>query len=90
MIENFLSREEVLGAIPLDEFYDKVIGDFAARANQLRLASMAVTIATVISSTLSYVLIYTQLLIIDAGINHGATRNDIFQPILFVLCISFL
>lgn len=51
LIQEFLSKEEVRASVPLVEFYDRVIADFAARANQLRLSSMAVIIANEIKGT---------------------------------------
>lgn len=45
LIQTFLSKQEVRATVPLVKFYDSVIADFASRANQLRLASMAVTIS---------------------------------------------
>jgi hypothetical protein len=51
VIQAFIEKPEVRAAVPLTEFYERVIADFASRANQLRLAAIAVSISYVIEST---------------------------------------
>jgi 26S proteasome regulatory subunit N9 len=44
-VEQFLNKADVRVTVPLVEFYERVVADFASRANQLRLAALAVTIS---------------------------------------------
>ena len=44
-VEQFLNKADVRATVPLVEFYERVVADFASRANQLRLAALAVTIS---------------------------------------------